>query len=203
MSMMLAAIYGGRAAPEPEPVLIYDNFDGPLNDPLHNRESDSGHIWSDPDNFHSLDGDGAAVPTVDAEGSAWIGVIEAGQSDGIITVTLNFNTTVGLVARYVDEDNFVLISIDRPSDFVEVYLLNFVAGTPTEMGWNPATPISGETTVNVILDGSNVSVEVGENELVSASIADHVGATQHGFNIFSDPPSSPSKISYWEMAGLE
>lgn len=170
-----------RPIPPPPPeTYVTDNFERANTTAPNLGTAPTGQAWTASGFWRVLDGD--AVVDGANTSIAWI---DAGASDYRAVTTMLENTggsaATELLVRYIDQDNYVRVGRKLSGAWTNHITAN-VAGTHTELiAFTPA-PVTADSTWEVTVTGSTVSVSVNGNPPQSATIpAELSGGTAVGF----------------------
>jgi hypothetical protein len=120
-----------------------------------------------------------------ATGVVWV---DGGHSDFSVSADINWQSNVGLLARYTDASNYIFARIGT----TDIKLFKVVAGTSTQLGSTfTMTPTSGATyNLKLTLSGSNISVFKDGNSIISTTDTFNQTATKAGLRNFNDTTST-------------
>ena len=112
--------------------------------------------------------------------------VDALRADGTLTTTVAQigDAAGGLVARFVDTDNWVRLSFRQSSGVNRLVLQTRVAGGSTVVaGTSAADKVTANgSVIGLVLSGSTASVTLnGETVISSVSVPSTVMSTRHGF----------------------
>lgn len=142
--------------------------------------SDLGSAWVEAQGNFSISANIGGVTTLVS--SRAYAYLEASSAIGESSITLNSTGDVGVVIRYVDINNFMVVTVSN------LTLFKRVAGTFTSLGSSPYTPAAGDV-VSVSVDASNLyTVKLNGVAKYTATDAANATGTKHGLRSASTGP---------------
>jgi hypothetical protein len=167
-----------------EGVLVYDDFNRDNSETL--GQAKTGQLWEDEQGSFGIVNNRAITKTNDG-GNAKC-AIETEHTDFVITANLRWQAFAGILFRYVDPNNYLMVRINETS----LTISSFVSGSSTQLDEHTFTPSHGRYyNLKIIANGGDISVYLDGTEVATASeVTAHSTATKVGLRTFSDPVST-------------
>jgi fibronectin-binding autotransporter adhesin len=153
------------ATSQGSPVSYTDSFTGtPGNSILGTGAGWSGDAWQ-------FDATGTKAITTASSGNVFA-LLNTNTTDqhASAVATLGNSTSVGVIARYTDTNNFYLA---RSNGSGQLGLFSFVGGVATQLGSTPGTTFTNGQRIGIRVEGSTISLLVDNTVLVSETNTNH------------------------------
>ena len=166
-------------------VYLQDSFTDSNGTSLSLHTMDTGPGWTIVSGSFEIQNAGAR-DTFD--GGSPIAVSNAGSSDGVASVTVlpwTGNNSAGLIGRYVDSNNYWMVSTNTPANNAVLY--EVTGGSLTNRAdisysFDSGTPY----TLKLVFDGTSIEVYIDNTLQATYTSSAHQSATRFGLRSFHD-----------------